>query len=293
MPINFSQDHDPLAGDALAAHIETALRSEPLHGRELELAYRAIKLLFRPQILHAERIPGQPCLFVGNHSLFALDGLVIGPLLLKELGRGPRPMGDKFLWSNRQLGDALLARGAVMGHPAVCEALMVAGEDLLVFPGGAHEAVKPASARYELQWKERYGFVRLAARHGYTIMPFGLVGPDEFYEHLIEGADLPDSHLGTLLRRLGLLAKDTRTDMLPPVPRGSLGTLLPRPQRCFLGFGEPVDLSAYRGRTPTAAQQRKLRNQVAEQIEQQLAELLRVREQQRSQDSFLRRLLTL
>ncbi len=194
---------------------------------------------------------------MGNHSLFALDGWVLGPLLLKELDRFPRGLGDKFLFANDRIADFILKRGAVMGHPEVCSALMRAGEDLIVFPGGAHEAVKPASMKYELQWKERYGFVKLAAKHGYTIMPFGLVGPDEFYGHLMEGADIPDSALGSLLKRLGLLTEDTRSDMLPPIPVGALGSFLPKPQRCYLGFGQPINLARYKGRTPTRKEQQE------------------------------------
>jgi 1-acyl-sn-glycerol-3-phosphate acyltransferase len=238
-------------------------------------------------------IPDRPCLFVGNHSLFALDGWVLGPLLLKELKRFPRGLGDKFLFANARIADFILKRGAVMGHPEVCSALMRAGEDLIVFPGGAHEAVKPASMKYELQWKERYGFVKLAAKHGYTIMPFGLVGPDEFYGHLVEGADIPDSAVGSLLKRLGLLTEDTRSDMLPPIPVGALGSLLPKPQRCYLGFGQPINLARYKGRTPSRKEQQTIRAAVARQIEKQLAALLVAREQRRGEDGLLRRLFSL
>ena len=290
----FSKDNNPLGDrEALARHIHLALAVERPAGMELELGYRLIKRLFNPMILGAENIPDRPCLFVGNHSLFALDGWVLGPLMLKELNRFPRGLGDKFLFANAGVGDFILKRGTVMGHPEVCSALMQAGEDLIVFPGGAHEAVKPASMKYELQWKERYGFVKLAAKHGYTIMPFGLVGPDEFYGHLMEGRDIPDSALGTVLKRLGLLSEETRSDVLPPVPIGALGTFLPKPQRCYLGFGEPINLARYEGRTPTRKEQQAIRAAVAEQIETQLAELLFAREQHKGEDSLLRRLLSI
>ncbi len=290
----FSKDNNPLADkDALVSHIERALAVQPPSGIELELGYQLMKRLFNPLVLGAENIPEQPCLFVGNHSLFALDGWVIGPLMIRDLKRFPRGLGDKFLFTNPRVGDYFLKRGAVMGHPEVCSALMEAGQDLMVFPGGAHEAVKPSSMKYELQWKERYGFVKLAARHGYTIMPFGLVGPDEFYGHLMEGEDLPNSRLGGLLKRLGLLTDDTRPDMLPPIPVGALGSFLPKPQRCYLGFGEPVDLADYAGRTPTRKQQREIRDAVAEQIETQLTELLFAREQHKGEDSLVRRLLSI
>ena len=230
---------------------------------------------------------------MGNHSLFALDGWVLGPLFMKELNRFHRGMGDKFLFTNQRIADVVLKSGAVMGHPEVCSAMMKARQDLLVFPGGAAEAVKPASEVYELQWKERYGFVKLAAKHGYTIMPFGLVGPDEFYGRYIEGQDLPDSPLGQLLKRLGLLTDDFRSDILPPVPLGLLGTLIPKPQRCYLGFGQPINLAQYKGKTLTKKRQQIIRGEVAEQIETQLTELLFAREQHKGQDSLLRRLLTI
>lgn len=290
----FDKDNQPLSDkESLARHIEMALAVEAPTGLELELSYQVVKRLFNPVIIGEENIPDRPCLFVGNHSLFALDGWVLGPLFMKELGRFPRGLGDKFLFTIQSVGDQILKRGAVMGHPDVCTAMMKNGQDLIVFPGGAHEAVKPARDVYELQWKERYGFVKLAARHGYTIMPVGIVGPDEFYGHLMEGEDIPDSRLGQLLQRFGILNEDTRSDMLPPIPVGAMGTLFPKPQRCYVGFGEPVDLAKYKGKTPTKKQQQTIRDEVAEQIETQLAELLFTRAQSKGQDGLLRRLLTM
>ncbi len=288
------KDNNPLADkEALERHIQSALAVHAPSGLDVEFTYRMVKRLYNPKVLGAENIPRHPCLFVGNHSLFALDGAIIMPLFLKELHRFPRAMGDKFLFSIQPVAKFLMANGLVMGHPDVCTALMKDGQDLLIFPGGAYEAVKPASKRYELQWKERLGFVRLAARNGYTIMPFGLVGPDEFYSHLMEGQDLPDSVLGRLLTHLGLLNEHTRTDIFPPVPRGSLGTLFPKPQRCYLGFGQPLNLTRYKGKSLSKKTLYSLRTQVAEQIETQLTELLITREQHKGEDSLLRRLLTL
>ena len=109
----------------------------------------------------------------------------------------------------------------------------------------------------------------------------------------LDGQDLPDSRVGWLLKRLGVLDENTRPDLMPPVPRGALGTLIPKPQACYIGFGEPVDLSAYEGKKLTKAQLKKLRGQVAQEIEEQLAELLLVREQNRKSDGLLRRILSI
>ncbi len=286
------KDVQPQDDPRLRRHIEKALAADPPSGIEFELGYRIIQQLFKPRVFGAENLPEKPCLFVGNHSLFALDGMVLNPVMQKQYGRFLRPLGDRFLFSLPSSENLLLSRGAVVGHPQVCSALMEAGHDLLVFPGGAHEAVKPKRDLYTLQWRQRYGFVKLAAQHGYTIMPFGMVGPDDFYDHLIEGEDIPDSALGQLLRRLGLLTEETRPDLLAPIPVGILGSWLPKPQRCYIGLGKPVDLKALKGRSLTPARLRSLRSRVAKEIERQLEDMLAQRELEREQDGLLRRLLT-
>ena len=288
----FDKGNEPLDEQALADHIERALNTQAPRGRNFELTYQFVRRMFNPMVVGAEKIPDQPCLFVGNHSLFALDAAVLGPVMLGDFDRFLRGLGDKFLFVNPSIASAIMKNGGVMGHPEVCGALMENGSDLVVFPGGAHEAVKPVSDLYSLQWKERYGFVKLAAMHGYTIMPFGMVGPDEFYGHVIEGHEIPNSTLGRVLTRLGVLTEDTRADMMPPIPAGLMGSLLPKPQRCYIGFGEPVDLSHSEGKKLSKGNLRIVRNQVADEIEEQLSELLLLREQHKGDDGLLRRLLT-
>lgn len=286
------KDNQPYDEQELDQHIEDALAAQPLAGRELNITHALIERIFKPVVVGSDNIPDKPCLFVGNHSLFALDGMVLTPLMLKDYGRFLRPMGDKFLFSVNSVGDYLVKRGAVVGHPKVCTALMESGADMLVFPGGAHESVKAKSEMYALQWRQRYGFIKLAAMHGYTIQPFGIVGPDEFYGHLMEGQDLPDSMLGSVFKKLGLLTDDTRPDMLPPIPSGLFGSWLPKPKRCFIGFGQPLDLSALKGKKLGKKKLESVRTKVANEIEEQLSELLLLREQHRSEDSMLRRFLT-
>jgi 1-acyl-sn-glycerol-3-phosphate acyltransferase len=288
----FDQDNQPFDDEGLQRHIEEALAIEKPSVPLQEFGYSMLKRMYKPELVHSCNIPDEPCLFIGNHSLFALDGMIIAPVMYHEEGRFLRPLGDRFLW-NSTTESLLLNQGAVIGHPVVCSALMEAGKDLLVFPGGAHEATKTAAEKYTLQWKERHGFVRLAAKHGYTIMPFAMVGPDEFYSHLLEGEDIPDTAVGQLLTRMGLLNENTRPDMLPPIPRGALGTLIPRPQRCYVQFGEPVRLAEHKGKRTGKKKLLEIRDGVAAQIEEMLSELLLLREQNRGKDGFLRRLLTI
>ena len=175
-----------------------------------------------------------------------------------------------------------------MGHPEVARALMAHDQDILVFPGGAHEAVKPSSERYRLQWKDRLGFVRLAAEFGYTIVPFGLVGPDEFYEYLLESDEVI-----ALLQRLGWWSSSMRGDAIPPLLRGALGTALPRPQACYLSFGDPLDLPAPGKKPASKSALQRWRSTVAERIENEIADMLLERERTRHELGFLRRLASL
>ncbi len=255
--------------------------------------YRLIKRYFSPTVVGLENIPDEPTLFVGNHCLLGLDGFVVGPVLYYEAGRFVRMMGDNIWLQNDTVGNALIHSGMIPGHPRACAAMMDEGHDLLVFPGGAFESLKPASQKYTLQWRERYGFARMAAQHGYSITPFGLVGPDDFYDHVVEGSEFADSWPGKLLRRAGLLTDQWRDDLMPVIPRGLFSTLLPRPQHCYLAFGEPISAGGYRGRKNIPAPAlKKLRQATADSIDQLLREMLLLRTQERGNDSILRRLLT-
>jgi 1-acyl-sn-glycerol-3-phosphate acyltransferase len=281
----------PYDDEGLDRHIEKALAVTPPLLTANSPIYKIIKRLFNPTLINTDNIPDQPCLFIGNHSLFAIDGMVLAPAMLVEQQRFLRGLGDRFMWTPKT-EEFILRQGGVLGDPKVCSALMDAGHDLLVFPGGAHEATKTQAQRYTLQWKERFGFIKMAAKHGYTIMPMALVGPDEFYNHLIEGEDLPNTTVGKWLTKLGLLREDTRPDMLPPIPTGTLGSLIPKPQRCYIQFGQPVDLSDFKGTLPTKRQLSSIREDISEDIEGMLAELLLLREQNKGSESLWRRLLT-
>ncbi len=287
----FDQDNLPYDEDGLDRHIRMALEVEKPAGSAVDIAYSIIKRIFIPEIVNPEALPDEPCLFVSNHSLFAADGYILAPLMYSEEGRFLRGLGDRFLW-NKKTESMLLNQGGVIGDPKVCSALMENGSDLLVYPGGAHEATKTAAQRYRLQWKDRYGFVRLAAQHGYTILPIAMVGPDEFYTHFMEGEDIPDSALGKILERFGIINENTRLDMLPPIPLGLLGSLIPKPKRCYVKFGKPVRLAEMKGKKQTKKKLMLVREGVADQIESMIADLLLMREQRRGEESFFRRLLT-
>ena len=288
----FDKHANPYDEEGLAKHIEQALRVERPRGPLFHLAYPLFKRMFRPQLFGLENLPSAPSLFVGNHSLFASDGYLLAPVMWMEHGRFLRGLGDKALWTPLTEGF-LMSQGAAIGHPDVCAALMQKGCDLMVFPGGAHEATKTQEQRYQLQWRERYGFVRMAAAHGYPIVPMAIVGPDEFYNHVMEGRDLPESRLGQMLKRFGIIDDNTRRDVIPPLPAGALGTAMPKPQYCYIQFGEPVTVTGRGGKPPSQQTLKRVRGEVAAQIESMLITLQALRDEDRNAQSCLRNLLTL
>ena len=279
------------SAEELRELIDIFLAVEGPDERSLKRQYAVIKPYFSPTVVGLDNIPAEPTLFIGNHSMFALDAVIMLPTVYHETGRFLRPMADN-IWFGSMPGKKVAAGGMVLAHPDVCAALMEAGHDLLVFPGGAAEANKPEEERYSLVWRERYGFVRLAAKHGYNITPFGMVGPDEGWEHVIEGQDILHSKLVELLQRMGLVG-DIRDDILPPLPRGVFNTWIPRPQHCYLAFGEPIEVPDRRGKKGLSDRiQKTIRKQTASRVESLVDDMLTMRREHRGEDSALRRLLT-
>ena len=262
-------------------------------GPGISISAALLRRWFKPSFFGLERLPGKPALFVGNHSLLAVDAFVFHILMHNDYRRFLRPLGDKTLFANRQYADTVIELGAALGHADVVTALMAAGRDLLLYPGGTYEAVKLPEQRYELMWKNRYGFIRLAAKMGYTIVPFAAVGPDEYFDQHLSGPDVQKAQLTQLLIQLGLIPSDLRSDLVPPIPSGVMGTPIPKPKTTFYSFCAPIDLSGFAGRNITQKQQERIRGDVEQAIDVEIKNLLLKREQSRHKDGLLRRILSI
>ena len=281
---------DTFSQEEIDALVEKSLAITGPDEKTSRRLYNFIRHYFAPTITGLENIPDEPTLFIGNHAMLGLDGMIIMPILYFEADRFVRAMADRA-WFQTSTGEKMMSNGIVLGDPEVCSALMEAGQDILVFPGGAAEANKNAEQKYSLVWRERYGFVRMAAQHGYNITPFGLVGPDDWYDHAIEGEDLLNSRLGKFVASK-FFGDDVRADLIPPLPKGLFNTLIPKPQRCYLAIGEPVQVPDCRGKTVSKAVQKSVRAETADSVEALIADMLLLRAQQKGDESWLRRLLT-
>lgn len=191
--------------------------------------------LTAPKFFGLENLPpDRPVLLAGNHTVM---GLLDVPLMLlglrEQRGLRLRPLGDHIHFRIPGWRDFLRLFGTVEGTPEGCRALMRAGESILVFPGGAREVFKRKGEKYRLLWGHRTGFVRLAIEYGYPIVPFAAVGAEECYDILADAGDL--------LRLLPPLRLVPRADEMPPLVRGVGLSAIPRPQRFYFHFGQPIE----------------------------------------------------
>ena len=267
----------------------------PATPEEMRRVFAFARAYFNPEFLGLWELDlEQPALWVGNHTLF---GLTDAPLMVEHLytqyGVMLRGLGDRGHFDVPWWGEMLVRNGMVLGTPENCSALMRAGQHVLVFPGGGREVMRRKGEAYRLVWKQRTGFARLAIEHGYDIIPFGSVGPDEAYDILLDANDVMATPLWQwLVRRYGVDAKTRGGDMIPPLVRGIGPTLIPRPQRYYFGFGQRIPTRRLKGRAGDPKTLWTLREKVARAVEAQIEKLLVYREEDRLQHwSPLRRWL--
>jgi 1-acyl-sn-glycerol-3-phosphate acyltransferase len=243
--------------------------------QRFDLVLRALRWYFDPRFLHLERASRRrPTLFVANHSVCnVFDAMLFADALYREREIVLRPLSDRGHFKVPLWRELLVRQGSVLGTRENCAALMRRGENVLVFPGGAREVFKRKGEAYRLLWKERYGFVRLAIEHGYTITPYATVGAEESLDVLLDAGDYLRSPLGKLLKSSGLAERHLRGgEELPPLVRGLGLTPLPRPERMYFVVGRPIDTRPCRGRHEDPATLRRVRDRVARQLERLIAE---------------------
>ena len=230
------------------------------------------RLLTSPVFQGDEHVPtDRPFLLVGNHTLMGVLDVPLMVLGLHERrGVVVRALGDHLHFQVPLWRDLLMRFGTVDGTRETCEALMRAGESVLVFPGGGREVFKHKGERYHLIWKNRTGFAAMAIAHGYPIVPFAAVGAEECYDILVDSDELRGSAIGPVLEWLS-----PRPDEIPPVVAG-IGPL-PRPQRFYFRFGKPIETGRWAGRAHSQDACLELRAEVARAIERGIAALRRTR----------------
>lgn len=235
---------------------------------QLVTLLRPLLHVTQPKLYGAENGAKAGSLLVGNHTLYAFLDL---PFMMADLWSKHqvtvRGLGDNAHYNFPIWRDLLQVGGMVRGTRENVRSLMDAGENVLVFPGGAREVNKRKGEKYQLIWKERIGFAKLAIEYGYPIIPFAAVGAEDAYDIVLDETN------PVYARFTGLVKKVTGWPM-QPLARGIGPTLIPRPERLYFWFGEPITTSGYAGDNGDS-NARQVRDETKAAVEEGIAFLLR------------------
>ncbi len=263
----------------------------PSLDRYHKVAVGAASWYFHPIFLNSERLNfSKPALFVGNHTIY---GVMDVPLMLTHLyqkhGAYVRSLGDRVHFQVPIWRNILKKHGVLLGSPENCHQLMASGQSILVFPGGAREVMRRKGEKYQLIWKNRAGFARLAIEHGYDIIPFASLGADDCYDILYDANDLQANAMAQkILDTLDLTEKLRGGDIIPSLAKGLAYLPIPKPQRFYFSFGDRISTTEMGCHQEHAW---ALREQVAQSIEQQLVQLKDYRNHDKQNWSWLRQKL--
>ncbi|TQK29210.1 1-acyl-sn-glycerol-3-phosphate acyltransferase [Arthrobacter sp. SLBN-53] len=229
--------------------------------------------LCRPYVDGLDNLPRDGrFLLVGNHTQSGTEGLLIPYAVRRELGTLVRPLTDRaFGRMPGPAADLLAACGATVGAPESARELMRHDQPILVFPGGGREIGKFKGEENTLNWRGRAGFARIAAEHDYPIVPAGLIGGDDVYRSFTTRDGAWGRFSATLSSHLA-----GKPDMAMPLVRGIGPTMIPRPQRMYLRFAEPIDSTRPAG-VAAAEWAETVKTRTQESLEAVLAQLLQIR----------------
>lgn len=196
-----------------------------------------VRPIYKPYVEGLDNLPADGrFLLVANHTAFATAEILLIPYEVhRHIGRKVRPLTDKGFGQKGLHADVVKAAGAIVGTREGTRALMRANEPILVFPGGAREIAKGKDELYTLLWGDRAGFARLAVEQNYPIVTAAVVGGDDVYKILTTR----DGWWGRLNKKVAGLVGG-RQDMMIQLMRGIGPTLIPRPQRLYARFSEPI-----------------------------------------------------
>jgi 1-acyl-sn-glycerol-3-phosphate acyltransferase len=210
----------------------------PFDRRAFERMVRRTSILrewFQPTIEGAENIPAEEgALLVTNHGNFGLDLPVLIGLIHESTGRVLRSLGDRVVFAAPLVRELAQHMGIIEGEPEATVRLLQDDQLVLVYPGGAKEALSAPEDAYRLQWESSRGFIRAALRAQKPIIPVAGIGNEELYVQVVPQDRVRKSGVGRFISQfLG-------EKYVTPIYMG-LG-ILPFPTELHYIVGEPICL---------------------------------------------------
>ncbi|XP_043709201.1 acyltransferase-like protein At1g54570, chloroplastic isoform X2 [Telopea speciosissima] len=237
-------------------------------------------------------IPNEgPVLLVGYHMLLGLElsGLVEAFLREKKvMVRGiahPLMFSDTLESSLPEFSriDLLKIFGASPVSASNLFKLLSTKSYVLLYPGGAREALHRKGEEYKLFWPEQPEFVRMAARFGATIVPFGVIGEDDVGQLVLDYNDLINiPFVGDWIKDLNQKSVKLRTDAIGEVANEELyypGILPKLPGRFYYLFGKPIETKGRMDVLKERENANVLYLQVRSEIESMISYLIKKREE--------------
>ncbi|KAL9686530.1 hypothetical protein QQ045_023990 [Rhodiola kirilowii] len=230
-----------------------------------------------------------PVLLIGYHMLMGVElfSLVEHFLIEKKiLVRGiahPTIFTPQMDSSEAEVTDLIKIFGALPVAASNLFRLLSTKSHVLLYPGGAREALHRKGEQYQLFWPEQAEFVRMAARFGATIVPFGAVGEDDLAELVLDYDDM--MKIPILNDYIRESTRDTirvRDESAGEVANDQLYLpgLLPKiPGRLYYMFGKPIETKGREKTLKDKEAARELYLHVKSEVENQISYLLKKREE--------------
>ncbi|CAA7041908.1 unnamed protein product [Microthlaspi erraticum] len=199
-------------------------------------------------------IPSEgPVLYVGNHMLFGIELRPLVVQFLKERNIPLRGLAHPLIFTKKrgsklpdmQMLDSFRTIGAVPVSNMNFYNLLRSKAHVLLYPGGAREALHRKGEEYKLFWPEHSEFVRFASKFGAKIVPFGVVGEDNLCQMVLDYND--QMKIPFLKNLIEEITQDTVK--LRNGEEGEVGNqdlhvpgIIPKiPGRFYIYFGKPIE----------------------------------------------------
>lgn len=200
---------------------------------------------FRMEVEGWEKLPPPPALLIGIHSGAPLpwDAWTIGVQWWRHFGSG-RPLhgtAHDALMAMPILGAYFRRMGVLPAAADSITAALAADRDVIVFPGGERDSLRPWLKRDDAVLAGRMGFIKLAIRSGVPIVPVSTVGGPDSMPVLATGRGLARA------LRLDRLARIKMFPVAIQAPWGLSPALLPElplPTKIRTAFQDPIELAS-------------------------------------------------
>ncbi|XP_028770772.1 acyltransferase-like protein At1g54570, chloroplastic isoform X1 [Neltuma alba] len=232
-----------------------------------------------------------PVLLVGYHMLMGLELIPLVEEVLRQKGIMLRGMAHPLLFvENKENSSAEFSTsdwvkifGGVPVSATYLYKLLSEKSHVLLYPGGAREALHFKGEEYKLIWPQNQEFVRMAARFGATIVPFGVVGEDDIAELVLDYNDLIKVPIiNDYIRDSNRDAIKIRDETSGEVANQNLFIpgLLPKiPGRFYYLFGKPVRTKGMEKMLEDKHNANQLYLQIKSQVQHNINYLIKKREE--------------